>query len=365
LNLPHILLVILVLALLIAFHEFGHFICAKSLGVPVKIFSIGFPMGSRPLLSFRWAETDVQLNPLPLGGFCAFMDDENSDDEDGVDAETKTEVFEPGDKRFLKNRAIWERMIIISGGVVANMIAAYVILVCLVFATGVPDFNQKGGVLVGRVMENAPAATAGVKSGDQIKTINGKAIASVSEMQSAVKASKGQPLELVVQRMNETLQLKATPSAKGTIGVEIQDLARKRPVSGPVEAFSQGWKDLLNMADILVAALTKLVSGALPLNQVGGLVEVVHMGSKVSQTGFSQLMYFAALISVELAILNILPIPALDGGHLLLLLIEAVRGKPLPRRIEEKLHYAGFILLIGLGVFLIFKDVWGLTLGKG
>lgn len=360
-NLPHILLVILVLALLIAFHEFGHFICAKSLGVPVKIFSIGFPLGSRPLLSFRWAETDVQLNPLPLGGFCAFMDDENNEDESGE----KSETFEPGDKRFLKNRAIWERAIIISGGVVANMIAAYVILVALVFATGVPDFNQKGGVLVGRVMENAPAAQAGIKSGDQIKSINGKAIATVTDMQSTVKAAKGQPLTISVQRMNETLSLKATPSASGTIGVEIQDLARKRPVSGPGEAFVQGWKDTLSMADLLVAALTKLVSGALPLNQVGGLVEVVHMGSKVSQTGFSQLMYFAALISIELAILNILPIPALDGGHLFLLVIEAVRGKPLPRRIEEKLHYAGFILLIGLGVFLIFKDVWGLTLGKG
>ena len=119
------------------------------------------------------------------------------------------------------------------------------------------------------------------------------------------------------------------------------------------------------MTAMLWGALVRLVSGALPLNQVGGLVEVVHMGSKVSQTGFTELMYFAALISVELAILNILPIPALDGGHLVLLLIEGLRGKPLPRRMEENLHYAGFILLMGLGVFLIFKDVWGLALGKG
>lgn len=110
----------------------------------------------------------------------------------------------------------------------------------------------------------------------------------------------------------------------------------------------QGWKDTLSMADLLAAALTKLVSGALPLNQVGGLVEVVHMGSKVSQTGFSQLMYFAALISIELAILNILPIPALDGPIRFCWLFSGP-GKPLPRRIEEKLHYAGFILLIWLG----------------
>lgn len=358
-NLPHILLVILVLALLIAFHEFGHFICAKSLGVPVKIFSIGFPLGSRPLLNFRWGETDVQLNPLPLGGFCAFMDDENRE------MGTTAEDFAPGDKRFLKNRALWERALIISGGVIANMIVAYLILAGLVWATGVPDFSQSAGVLVGRVMENTPAAKAGLKSGDQIQSIAGQPIETVAEMQQLVKTSKGKALDIVVQRINQTLTLKATPSPAGTIGVEIQDLAKKRPVSGPIEVFSQAWQDLRTMTDMLLGALVKLFSGALPLNQVGGLVEVVHMGSKVSQTGFVQLMYFAALISVELAILNILPIPALDGGHLFLLLIEAIRGKPLPKPVEERLHYTGFVLLIGLGVFLIFKDVWGLTLGKG
>lgn len=358
-SLVHILLVVLVLALLIAFHEFGHFICAKSLGVPVKIFSIGFPLGSKPLLSFRWGETDVQLNPLPLGGFCAFMDDENKDDQDElVD-------YQPGDKRFLKNRKIWERAIIISGGVVANMIVAYFILFGLVLGTGVPDPSQPGGVVVGAVLENSPAAAAGIKMGDQIQSIDGKKVAHVEAMQEQIKQSKGQPVTVVVKRLNETLSFKAQPSDKGTIGVQISDVLRKRPVSGIAEAITRSWSDLLAMFALLAGALAKLISGALPLNQVGGLVEVVHMGSKVSQTGFTQLMYFAALISVELAILNILPIPALDGGHLLLLIIEALRGKPLPRKVEESMHYVGFIVLLGLGVLLIFKDVWGLTLGKG
>lgn len=358
-SLVHILLVIVVLALLIAFHEFGHFICAKSLGVPVKIFSIGFPMGGRPLFSFRWGETDVQLNPLPLGGFCAFMDDENRDD-------TETVVdYEPGDKRFLKNRKIWERAIIISGGVVANMIVAYLILFGLVLGTGVPDPTQRGGVVVGAVIEQSPAEAAGIKMGDQIQTINGVKVSSSEEMQKQVKAGKGAPVVVSVKRLNETLELKATPTDKGTIGVQISDMLKKRPITGIGEAFTRAWEDMISMCVLLGGALVKLVSGMLPLNQVGGLVEVVNMGSKVSQTGFTQLMYFAALISVELAILNILPIPALDGGHLMLLIIEGLRGKPLPRRIEENLHYAGFMLLIGLGVFLIFKDVWGLTLGRG
>ena len=358
-SLVHILLVVLVLALLIAFHEFGHFICAKSLGVPVKIFSIGFPMGTRPLLSFRWGETDVQLNPLPLGGFCAFMDDENREDQESVID------YQPGDKRFLKNRAIWERTIIISGGVVANAIVAYLILFGLVIGTGVPDFHQQGGVVVRAVVEKSPAAAAGLKPGDQIQSIDGQKVSTTSEMQKQIKARKGQNVTLSIKRLNDTLSLKATPSEQGTIGVQIQDLLRKRPVAGFGEAVSHAWSDLMSMFALLVGALWRLVSGALPLNQVGGLVEVVHMGSKVSQTGFTQLMYFAALISVELAILNILPIPALDGGHLMLLLIEGLRGKPLPRKLEESLHYAGFIVLIGLGVFLIFKDVWGLTLGRG
>lgn len=358
-SLFHILLVVLVLALLIAFHEFGHFISAKSLGVPVKIFSIGFPLGSRPLFSFRWGETDVQLNPLPLGGFCAFMDDENHADQEAV------EDYQPGDKRFLKNRAIWERTIIISGGVIANVIVAYLILFGLVLGTGVPEPHLSGGVMVGSVIENTPAATAGFKPGDQVLSIDGKKIEDVEQMQKAVKAIKGRAIVIEVKRLNETLTLNPVPSAEGTIGVQIQDILRKRPVHGLGEAVSQSWQELVAMFALLGGALWRLVSGALPLNQVGGLVEVVHMGSKVSQTGFPQLMYFAALISVELAILNILPIPALDGGHLLLLLIEGLRGKPLPRKFEENLHYVGFVLLLGLGVILIFKDVWGLTLGKG
>jgi len=359
LSLLHIFLVVLVLALLIAFHEFGHFICAKSLGVPVKIFSIGFPLGSGPLFSFRWGETDVQLNPLPLGGFCAFMDDENTEDQALV------EDYQPGDKRFLKNRAIWERTIIISGGVVANMIVAYFILFGLVLGTGVPDPTQPGGVIVGGVVENTPAATAGFEPGDRIKGINGEAVPNVESMQKMIQASKGEAIRIEVLRFEKTVALEATPTAEGTIGVQIQDLLSKRPVKGLGEAFVRGWQDLVSMFTLLVDALWRLFSGALPLNQVGGIVEVVNIGSKVSQTGFVQLMYFAALISVELAILNILPIPALDGGHLMLLLIEGLRGKPLSREMEARLHYSGFVLLIGLGVFLIFKDVWGLMIGKG
>lgn len=357
-SLLHIFLVVVVLALLIAFHEFGHFICAKSVGVPVKIFSIGFPLGPKPLLSFKWGETDVQLNPLPLGGFCAFMDDENSKDEDGND-------YSPGDKRFLKNRKIWERTLIISGGVIANVIVAYLILLGLVSFTGVPDLSKSTGVVVNQVIPDTPAATAGFQNGDQITRIEGQTIANVDGMQTAVKSRTGESITVEVKRMDSVVTLTPTPTAEGTIGVQIQNLLYKRPVSGPAEAFSRAGEDLVNMTKMLGGALLRLVSGALPLNQVGGLVEVVHMGSKVSQTGFTELMYFAALISVELAILNILPIPALDGGHLMLLLIEGLRGRPLPRRIEENLHYGGFVLLMGLGVFLIFKDVFGLAFGKG
>jgi RIP metalloprotease RseP len=175
----------------------------------------------------------------------------------------------------------------------------------------------------------------------------------------------GQKIEVQVERQNKQLTLTPQPAANGTIGVQIGTLAKRRPAANAIEPFTQGAKDMVGMSSMLVGALGKLVSGALPLNQVGGLVEVVHMGSKVSQTGFTQLLYFAALISIELAILNILPIPALDGGHLFLLLIEGLRGRPLPRRIEENMHYAGFILLIGLGVLLIFKDVWSIARGGG
>lgn len=357
-SLVHIILVIVVLALLIAFHEFGHFICAKALGVPVKVYSIGFPMGTKPLLSFQWGETDCQLNPLPLGGFCAFMDDESNGEE-------KDENFDPNDPRFLKNRKIWERAIIISGGVVANIIIAYFILVGLVFATGVPSDTTDPGVMVGEVIADSPASQVGFQIGDKILKINGKEVNTPAEMQEVVKQSKAKALAVEIIRQKKPLVLKPTPTAEGTIGVQIGSVAKKRPVASWSEPFTYAGQDLVNMSVMLSQALWNLVRGALPLNQVGGLVKVVEMGSKVSQTGFVQLLYFAALISIELAILNVLPIPALDGGHLFLLVIEALRGRPLPRKAEESLHYAGFMILIGLGVFLIFKDIWSLAVGQG
>lgn len=354
-TLVHIIAVIFVLALLIAFHEFGHFICAKKLGVPVKIYSIGFPLGNKPLFSYKWGETDCQLNPLPLGGFCAFMDDQNT--EEG-------EAFEPGDKRFLKNRKIWERAIIISGGVLANTLIAYLIFVGLVFTTGVPS-QESAGVAVGEIFAGSPAEKAKFQVGDVIMKIKGQAIHTPTQMQEAIKANQNKPVEVVVKRQKQELTLTPTPSEKGTIGVKIGTLSQKRPIQNVLEPFVYGAIDLKNMFLVLLKALWDLVRGALPVHQIGGLVEVVHIGSQVSKMGLSQLLFFAALISVELAILNILPIPALDGGHLFLLIIEALRGKPLPRRIEESLHYAGFVLLLGLGIILIFKDIWGLTLGKG
>jgi membrane-associated protease RseP (regulator of RpoE activity) len=349
-----VLAAILVLALLIIVHELGHFLAARLQGIHVNRFSIGFG----PILwKYQGAQTEYALRGIPLGGFVGFPDD---DDETTIPAD---------DPDLLRNRPVLDRAIVISAGVIANLLFAYFILVAQVGIFGIPDgFNYQTGVLVPQVLaESSPAAQAGLKAGDVIIAVNsqelGASNTAITELMSAIQSSVNKPLALTVQRDRQQLTLRVTPQGgtdgKGRIGVQLLPNGKPyyRPVQNPVELLTLAANQFQDIVNRTVGGFVQLATHFQDtVGQVAGPVGIVEQGAKFARNDIANLFTFAAIISINLAVLNILPLPALDGGQLAFLLVEGLRGKPLPNKLQDGVMQTGLVLLLGLGVFLIIRD---------
>lgn len=340
----YILEIILILSVLVAIHELGHFLAAKSIKVPVRQFALGF---GPALLKRRWGETEVMLNALPLGGYCAFEDDEDPEAQ--------------GDPaKMLRHRGWWERAYVISAGVICNFLAAYLVLVAMVSFVGVPIL--KPGVSVGNLMPKMPAITAGFKAGDEIKSVDAQPVKSAQDVINALHSRAQKTVTVGVLRNGQTLNLQVTPNAQGKIGVGLQSQFITQKPKTVWDPLVMGAQQQAIMTKDLMTGLGQLFTGKMPLSQVGGPIEIVNIGSKVAQANHSNLFAFTALISIELAIVNFLPLPALDGGRMIMLLLEAIRRRPLPTKVENNINQVGLLLLLGLGMVLIIKDIVSLTL---
>lgn len=362
-----VLAAIAVLALLIVVHELGHFIAARSQGIHVNRFSLGFG----PILwKYQGPETEYAIRAFPLGGFVGFPDD---------DPESR---IPPEDPNLLRNRPILDRAIVISAGVIANLIFAYFLLVTQAAIVGIPQLNSQPGVIIARVFtqENAAkadikpedlvlaAAKAGIKPGDVVLAADGKKLGDSQEaldsLTQVIQHHPNQSLSLSIQRGDKnTFNLAVTPEAapdgKGRIGVQLAPngkLIRHR-AANLVDAFRQGATEFQRIAILTVEGFGQLISNfSQTANQVAGPVKIVEIGAGIAHSDASSLFQFAALISINLAIINILPLPALDGGQLAFLLIEGLRGKPLPTHIQDGVMQTGLMVLLGLGIFLIVRD---------
>jgi membrane-associated protease RseP (regulator of RpoE activity) len=343
-----------VLALLVAVHELGHFLAARLQGIHVNRFAIGFG----PILwKYQGPETEYSLRAIPLGGFVAFPDDD-------PDSE-----IPKNDPNLLRNRPVVDRAIVISAGVIANLIFAYMVLVAQSASMGIPaGFEFQPGVLVPQVLspEN-PAGRAGLQAGDRILAAAGEtypaAESSIKELMVAIQGSPNQPLDLTVQRGDRQLSLTVVPEqgedGQGRIGVQLAP--NGKPVyehpQNPIEILTYAANRFQNMVLQIVGGFVMLIANfGETASQVSGPIKIVEWGANIAQSDAGSLFPFAALISINLAIINILPLPALDGGQLAFLLVEAVRGKPLPQQVQENVMQTGIVLLIGLGIFLIVRD---------
>jgi membrane-associated protease RseP (regulator of RpoE activity) len=354
-----ILAAIAVLALLIVVHELGHFLAARLQGIHVNRFSIGFG----PILwKYQGPETEYALRGIPLGGYVGFPDD---DPESNIPA---------NDPNLLRNRPLWDRAIVISAGVIANLVFAYLLLVTQVGILGVPEVTYQPGVMVPQLAAETSGAAikAGLKAGDIILAVNGKTLdaseKAMFSLMETIQDSPGEPIQLQVQRSPSQLELTVTPElgadGKSRIGVQLSPnlTVVRHPSLNPVEIAATAAKEFQRIVILTVQGFGQVLSHFnQAASQVSGPVAIVAMGADIARSDAVRLLQFAALISVNLAVINILPLPALDGGQLAFLLVEGLLGRPLPSRFQDGVMQTGLVLLLGLGVVLIVRDTLNLA----
>jgi RIP metalloprotease RseP len=301
------------------------------------------------------------LRAIPLGGFVSFPDDDESS------------PFSPDDPNLLRNRPLPQRALVIAAGVLANLLLAYLVLVTQGFVVGIPaGASASPGVLVAGVQPAQPAAEAGLMAGDRILALDDQTLAggqeAVAALVQSIQASPQHPLRLRAERGGRTLSLTLTPADQGglgRIGAQLQPFGLEafRAPKGPLEPIRQANHDLITLTRRTVEGFGRLVTHfGETASQVSGPVKIVEMGASLARQGGGSLFLFAALISINLAVLNALPLPLLDGGQLALLLVEGLRGRPLPERFQTAFMQSGFVLLVGLSVVLIVKDTSQLPL---
>jgi len=349
-----VLAAILVLTVLIIVHELGHFAAARLQRIKVAQFSIGF---GPALLKYQGKETLYALRAIPLGGYVGFPDDENGENQNlSID-----------DPDLMRNRPIWDRALVISAGVLANLIFAYFLLVAQSAFVGVQDIAP--GVAIPQIIQengsSSAAAKAGLKQGDVVLSINEKILPAstdaLAQFKKIIQSSPQKQVSLNVKRGQENFNIELTPDAnadgQGKIGVMLSPNIVLQHPQGIFQALAIGAKTFGHLVFLTADGFWQLISNfGDNISQVAGPVKIVEYGANIAKDNLANLYQFAALISINLAIINILPLPALDGGQLVFLLLEALRGKPLPDGIQENIMQTGLFLMLSLGIFLIVRD---------
>lgn len=356
-----IIIFIIILGVLILVHEFGHFIVAVKSGIKVSEFGIGFPPKIARL--FRWKETDFTLNAIPFGGFVKIFG-ENPEEES---------ISGPESARSFVNKPRWIQALVLVAGVSFNIIFAW-ILISLGFMSGLPTPVDYGGpgvvenpkVVITTVSADSPAHMSGLKSGDAIKSVSSRGVAldtltpdTVSEF---IKTQE--KIDVVYTRGKDEFQTTVTPvdgivEGRKAVGISMDLIGILRlPVH---QAF---WEGAKTTGSLLVAVTVGLanflfdtVTGHGDFSQVTGPVGIVGMVGDVSHLGFIYLLSFTAFISLNLAVINLIPFPALDGGRLLFVLIEAITRRPISPKVANSLNGVGFVLLILLMLVVTVNDV--------
>ena len=339
--------IVLVLGGLIFFHELGHFLVARSLGIGIKTFSIGF---GPALISWKRKKTKYQLSVFPLGGYVSMV---GENDEADIPAPFTL-------KESFSNRPPLHRLLVVASGPVFNMILAVFIFWGL-FWSGFFSAAE-----VGEVLDGSPAYQAGLAQGDRVKSIDGRRVDTWGGMFSRIQASEGSPLRLEVERNGESLDIilqpeKVVVEEKGqTMDTWRIGVAPSGSTLSPgfVDSAAMGARETWRLTGLIGHFVKRMFTGQGSVKEIGGPVLVAQMVHQQAERGLPELLYLTAFLSINLGLLNLLPIPALDGGHVLFCLIELVIRRPVPMRVQAVCIYAGFALLISLMLMATVFDIF-------
>ena len=358
-----IIVFILILGLLIFSHEFGHFVAAKKAGMKVEEFGFGFPPR---IFGIKKGETLYSINLFPIGGFVKIYGEQRPD---------KKRKVSKKDKRAFHSRPIWQRAIVIVMGVIMNLLLA-AILLSIVHGIGVPTIIGEESeqsakniqIQIVGVNRNSPAEEAGLKIGDTIKqlTIHNSqlTISEVEDVQKFVARYAGEEITLIIKRGKETLEKTllpriSPPEAEGPMGIA---LAKTGIITYPwYAAIWQGFKTtgqlIVTFIGLFYHLLKTLILKGVLISEIAGPVGIAVLTSQITKLGLVYILQFTAIISINLAIINVIPFPALDGGRLLFLAIEKIKRSPVSAKIENLVNSIGIALLIALMVLVTFRDV--------
>jgi len=373
-----IIYAIFVLGILIFVHEFGHFIVAKLFNVKVEKFSLGF---GPKLFGKQIGETEYLISAFPLGGYVKMFgeggaiegaatppadgsDTEKSyDGESGESLDELPELTEAEKARSFAHKPPLARIAIVMAGPLFNLVFAWMIFILLCML-GVPTVTAR----IGEVLKDKPAARAGLLKDDVVTSINGRRVAQWDEIASLIAAGKGQPVDLTVKRSGQELRFTITPEArvsKNLFGESVKGhaigIAAAGEVitetSGPLQAVVKGSAQTWKVIDLTVMSLVKMVQRVVPMDSVGGPIMIAKMAGETAQMGASSFLAFMALLSINLGVLNLLPVPVLDGGHLFFFFCELVLGRPVNQKVREYPQQIGLFLLLSLMVLAFYNDI--------
>jgi regulator of sigma E protease len=352
-----------VLTIVVFFHELGHFLMARLCGIRVLVFSIGFGpeiAGFNDRYGTRW-----KISAIPLGGYVKFFGDDNAASVPDQSAAARMTDAERKDSFMFQ--PVGSRAAVVAAGPIANFVLAIAIFAAIFMTVG----KQTTSARVDTVQPASAAEAAGFKPGDLVTAINGEKIESFSDMQRIVSISAGETLSIDVDRGGAPISLKATPQLKelkdnfgnvhrlGVLGISrsMSPGDIKTEKAGPLRAIVMGAQETWFVVDRTLAYISGVFVGREAADQLGGPIRIAQVSGQVATAGFTALIHLTAVLSVSIGLLNLFPIPLLDGGHLLFYAIETIRGRPLSERAQEVGFRIGLAIVVMLMIFATFNDI--------
>ena len=341
---------VVVIGILVFFHELGHFIAARLCGVGVDVFSLGF---GPKFLKKKVGRTEYCVSAIPLGGYVKMVGEEPG------------ATIDPRDESLsFTHKPLLQKSIIVAAGPAFNFILSLFIFYVLYQFSGL----YMATPVVGKVLENTPALSAGLKSGDIIKEINQHPIESFEDIARVISTGNGEKLTIIIERGEQITSVELVPEkriGKNVFGEDVDKYVIGILGTGetfhksmnPFQAMGRSISDTYGLVKLTLLSVVKMVTGSVSADNLGGPLMIAQMAGEQAKAGIVNFAWFIALLSVNLGIINLFPIPVLDGGHLLFFGIEAVTGKSVSEKLREKLIQFGAALLVVLMVFVFYNDI--------